>query len=73
MKEAAKGDDAALELLLVALKNIIQANGGMTKIAKKKRAWAAKIYTKTVSEHCNPEFKTIASLIRALGLESRFS
>lgn len=71
LKEAEGGDSESLELLLIALKNVIQAQGGMTKIAKKARLGRESLY-KTVSEHGNPEFRTIAALTHALGLELRF-
>ena len=69
--EGMKGDAESLELLLVALRNVIYAHGGVAKIAKKAGLGRESLY-KTVSEKGNPEFKTIAVLSNALGLELKF-
>ena len=71
LKEGAKGDKESLELLLMALKNVIQANGGFAKVAKKAKLGRESLY-KTVSEKGNPEFRTVAALSSALGLELKF-
>jgi probable addiction module antidote protein len=71
LRESRDGDAESLELLLVALKNVIQAHGGMAKIAKKAGLGRESLY-KTVSTKGNPEFRTIAAVTHALGLEFRF-
>jgi probable addiction module antidote protein len=71
LKESMEGDPESLELLLMALKNVIYAQGGVAKIAKKAGLGRESLY-KTVSEKGNPEFKTIAALTHALGLELTF-
>ncbi|MCF7799539.1 putative addiction module antidote protein [Candidatus Babeliales bacterium] len=72
LQESYKGDAESLELLLIALRNVIQAQGGMAKIAKKAGLGRESLY-KTVSEKGNPEFRTIAAVAHALGLELRFA
>jgi len=71
--EATKnGDPDGLSLLLIALRNVIQAHGGMAKMAKKTGLGRESLY-KTLSEKGNPEFRTIATLSSALGLELKFT
>jgi probable addiction module antidote protein len=71
LEQCWKDEPESLELLLLALRNVIQANGGMAKISKKAGLGRESLY-KTVSEDGNPEFKTIARLTHALGMELRF-
>jgi probable addiction module antidote protein len=71
LKESWKGDAESFELLLIALRNVIQAQGGMAKIAKKAGLGRESLY-KTVSAKGNPEFRTIAVVTHALGLQLRF-
>jgi probable addiction module antidote protein len=71
IKEGLKGDKESLELLLMALRNVIQANGGFAKISKKAGLGRESLY-KVVSKNGNPEFRTITALTSALGLELRF-
>jgi len=71
LEEARSGESEALELLFMALRNVIQARGGMAKIAKKAGLGRESLY-KSVSKHGNPEFRTITALAYALGLELRF-
>ena len=71
LKEGLSGDSESLELLLLALRNVIQAQGGVAKIAKKAGLGRESLY-KTVSEKGNPEFRTIAALTHALGIELHF-
>lgn len=72
LRESLKGDEESVALLFVALQNVIQANGGFTKIAKKAGLGRSSLY-KTVSMNGNPEFRTIAALTNALGLQLRFA
>jgi probable addiction module antidote protein len=72
LREASMSDDKeSLELLLMALRNVIQAQGGVAKIAKKAGLGRESLY-KTVSEKGNPEFRTISAISNALGFEIRF-
>ncbi|MFH1832298.1 MAG: addiction module antidote protein [bacterium] len=71
LEQSTDGDSESLELFLIALRNVIESRGGVTKIAKKAKLGRESLY-KTVSEKGNPEFKTITALTHALGLELRF-
>ena len=71
LEQGAKGDKESLELLLIALRNVIQAQGGFAKVAKKTGCGRESLY-KTISEKGNPEFRTIATVSHALGFELRF-
>lgn len=71
LEEVKKGENDSLDLLLMALKNVIKAQGGFTKISKKAGLGRESLY-KTVSKEGNPEFRTINSLTNALGLDLRF-
>ncbi|PZD74403.1 hypothetical protein C1752_01276 [Acaryochloris thomasi RCC1774] len=53
--------------LLVALRNVIQANEGMADIAQEVGVGRESLY-KTLSETGNPHFATIEKVIKALGL-----
>ncbi|MGF1601842.1 MAG: addiction module antidote protein [Thermosynechococcaceae cyanobacterium] len=53
--------------LLLALRNVIQANEGMADIAQEVGVGRESLY-KTLSEAGNPHFATVEKLIKALGL-----
>lgn len=72
IEESKKGDSESLEVFLLALRNLIKANGGIAYIAKKAGLGRESLY-KTVSEKGNPEFKTIAAITYALGMEFKFA
>lgn len=57
-----------LPTFLVALKEVIQANEGMAKIAQKNDLGRESLY-KTLSESGNPQFSTIDKILRSLGLK----
>ena len=71
LEESKKGDDESLELFLMALRNVAQAHGGLTKIARKTGLGRESLY-KTLSSNGNPEFRTLNSVIDAMGLSLRF-
>jgi probable addiction module antidote protein len=58
------------ETFLTGLKNVAQANGGMTKLAEATSLGRESLY-KTLSAQGNPEFKTLDAILSALGM--RFS
>lgn len=71
-KEAAAYLDAVLEegdpkLLLLALKNIAEAEGGMTKIAKRAKLNRVSLY-RALSPKGNPTFKSITKILDAFNL-----
>ncbi len=50
-----------------ALQNVVKANGGMTWLAKETALGRESLY-KSLAEQSNPEFKTVESVLSALGL-----
>jgi probable addiction module antidote protein len=72
IEESKKGDSESLEVFLLALRNLIKANGGIANIAKKAGLGRESLY-KTVSEKGNPEFRTIMAITDALGMEFKFA
>lgn len=55
------------ETFLTGLKNVAQANGGMTKLAEETSLGRESLY-KTLSAQGNPEFRTLESILGALGM-----
>jgi probable addiction module antidote protein len=71
-KEAAAYLDAALEdgdraVFLLAIRNVIQAFGGMTQIARHTGLNRENLY-RVLSEQGNPELNSLEKLLKALGL-----
>lgn len=71
-KEAAAYLDAVLEdgdpkLLLIALKNLADAEGGMTKVAKRAKLNRVTLY-RTLSPKGNPTFESITKILDAFNL-----
>ncbi len=71
-KAAAAYLEAAIEekdrkLLLVAMRNVVEANGGMTKVAKKANVSRPTLY-RTLSEKGNPRFDNLTNLLDIFGL-----
>jgi probable addiction module antidote protein len=71
-KEAAAYLDAALEdgdraIFLLAIRNVIQAFGGMTQIARHTGLNRENLY-RVLSEQGNPELNSLEKLLKALGL-----
>lgn len=71
-KEAAAYLDAALEAgdraaFLLAIRNVIEALGGMTKIARQTGLNRENLY-RVLSEQGNPELNSLEKLLKALGL-----
>lgn len=71
-KEAAGYLNAALEsgnvkVFLLALSHVIQAHGGMAKLAKQTKKSRTSLY-KTLSENGNPYLKSTSTILSAIGL-----
>ena len=67
--------NAALEegdekLFLVALRNVLEAQGGLSKFSKQARLNRVSLY-KMLSRRGNPEWASIISLLNALGIQFR--
>jgi probable addiction module antidote protein len=60
-------EDSDREAFLLALKDVAQAQGGMTAIAEKTHVSRSSLY-KTLSKRGNPEFNSISKLLHGLGL-----
>ena len=70
--EAAAYLDAALEdgdraVFLLAIRNVIQAFGGMTQISRRTGLNRENLY-RVLSEQGNPELNSLEKLLKALGL-----
>ncbi|MDN3508130.1 MAG: putative addiction module antidote protein [Simkaniaceae bacterium] len=72
LEESLRGDDESHQLFLLALRNVAEAQGGMTQLAKKARVGRESLY-KALSNKGNPKWQTLLSLIIALGLNVRLS
>lgn len=71
--EAAAYLNAAVEegdraVFLLALRNVVEANGGMTVIAEKANLSRESLY-RIFSRRGNPEIKSLLSLLRAMGFK----
>jgi probable addiction module antidote protein len=56
------------DALLVALRDVAKAQGGMTAIAERSHIRRETLY-KMLSDKANPAFKGVASLLHGMGLE----
>jgi len=61
----------AQKLLLSALNNIAQAQGGITKLSKKSGLGRESLY-KTLSPKGNPKLTTLTNVIHAMGFDLKF-
>jgi probable addiction module antidote protein len=64
--------NAALEggdrnVFLLALRNVAEAHGGLSKLARKTKLDRANLY-KVLSKHGNPEIGSLENILKALGL-----
>lgn len=60
--------DGSVEEFLLALRNVVKANQGMSKIASDTELGRESLY-KALSESGNPQFMTIQKVLMALGLQ----
>ncbi len=59
--------DGSVDSFLLALRNVIEAQGGMSKLAQKTHKSRSSLY-KTLSDGGNPGLKSIDSILQALNL-----
>lgn len=71
LEESLEGDEESQEILLNALRNVAEAQGGLGKLAKKTHVRREALY-RILSTEGNPEFRTFNNLIHAMGLNLRF-
>ena len=72
LEESLKGDEESQHLFLLAVRNVAEAQGGVSALAKKAHLGRESLY-KTLSEKGNPKWHTLVSLIIALGFNLRLS
>ena len=72
LEESLKGDAESQEVLLMAFRNVAEAQGGVGALAKKADVGRESLY-KTLSPKGNPEWRTLMSLVRAMGIQLRFA
>jgi probable addiction module antidote protein len=60
-------EDDDLEALLLALRDVAHAQGGMTALAEKTHVSRSSLY-KTLSKRGNPEFGSILKLLHGMGM-----
>ena len=72
LEESLKGDEESKNLFLLALRNVVEAQGGIGNLAKKTKLGRESLY-KTLSQNGNPKWHTLVSLVIALGLNLRLS
>jgi probable addiction module antidote protein len=72
LEESLKGDVESQHLFLLALRNVVEAQGGIGLLAKKTRMGRESLY-KTLSEQGNPKWHTLVSLCVAMGLNLRLT
>lgn len=65
--KAAMADQAEPRVLLIALRQITEARGGITKIAKK-AGMERESLSRALSPKGNPRFSTLAAVAKAVGL-----
>lgn len=61
-------EDGDREVFLLALRNVAQAHGGMTSVAKKAHLNRESLY-RMLSRKGNPEIKSIFTVLHAVGLK----
>ncbi len=72
LEESLKGDEESQYLFLMALRNVAEAQGGISRLAKKAHLGRESLY-KTLSEAGNPKWHTLVSLVMAMGLNLRLT
>jgi probable addiction module antidote protein len=59
--------DADMAGLLLALRDVVEAQGGMTKLSREADLNRANLYA-ALSENGNPRFETIMAILKTLGM-----
>ncbi len=70
LEESLKGDAESQKLLLMALKNVAEAQGNISNLAKRSKIRRESIY-KMLSDEGNPYLQSFTSLIHAMGFNIR--
>ena len=72
LEESLKGDAKSQQLLLLALKNVAEAQGNITNLAKRSNIRRESIY-RMLSAKGNPHLQSFTSLIHAMGFNIHLS
>ena len=70
LEESLKGDAESLQLLLLALKHVAEAQGNMSNLAKRSKIRRESLY-RMLSVKGNPYLQSFTSLIHAMGFNIR--
>ncbi|OGB96772.1 putative addiction module antidote protein [candidate division TM6 bacterium RIFCSPHIGHO2_12_FULL_36_22] len=68
LEDCKDGGQESQAVLLFAFKNVIEAQGGITQLAKKSGLGRESLY-KTLSHKGNPKLSTLTTLINAMGFD----
>ena len=72
LQECGTGDQEAQKLLLIAIKVVAEAQGGIAQLAEKTGLGRESLY-KTLSQKGNPKLSTLTTLFKALGFDLMIS
>lgn len=72
LENYSEDDPESRKLLLLAMKDIAEAQGGMTKLAKKTGLGRESLY-KTLSSRGRPKLSTLSTLCHGMGFRLNFS
>lgn len=72
LEEYREDDQESQKLLLSALKDVAEAQGGIAQLAAKTGLGRESLY-KTLSSKGNPRFDTLTTLVHGLGFDLKFS
>lgn len=64
-------EEGDIQYLLKALRNVVEAQGGFTNLARKTRMSRPSLY-KAISEHGNPEISTLETILKVFGIRIGF-
>lgn len=70
LEESMKGDPESQKLLLIALKNVAEAQGNISNLAKRSKIRRESIY-RMLSDEGNPFLQSFTSLVYAMGFNIR--
>lgn len=72
LEDCKDGSKESQQLLLMALKAVAEAQGGMSEVAKKADVSRESLY-KSLSKRGNPKLTTLTAVVNAMGFELKFS
>jgi len=66
IEESLKGDEESQKLFLIALRNVAEAHGTMSALARRAKLRRESLY-RMLSENGNPELHSLTALLHAMG------